>query len=155
MVAIEEGVDFPVYADDKLLMRVLNNLIKNALQAIPDDRRKCVDVSLERRGDTATICVSDNGTGIPEEMLEKVFFPKFTTKSSGSGLGLAICRDIVNAAGGKIYFETVLDEGTRFYVELPIGHAPPPEEGAEAGVSLETAVAEARRNREGAVFGDR
>ena len=128
-LVLDDRADYPVYADKKLLMRVLNNLIKNALQAIPDHRRGEVSVSLERDGDCAIVCVADNGTGIPEDMQEKVFFPKFTTKSSGSGLGLAICRDIVNAAHGRIYFETVIDEGTRFYVELPIGTAPEPSEG--------------------------
>ena len=124
-LAIDRFVAYPVYADKKLLGRVLTNLIKNALQAIPDEREARVAMSLERVGETAVICVADNGTGIPADMQEKVFFPKFTTKSSGSGLGLAICRDIVQAAGGRIYFETALGEGTRFYVELPIGHAPP------------------------------
>ncbi len=126
---LEEEVDstlligdgnFSVYADKKLLMRVLNNLIKNAIQAIPDGHAGRVSVSIERQGDSAVVCVADNGSGIPVAMQEKVFFPKFTTKSSGSGLGLAICRDIVNAAQGRIYFETKVGVGTQFYVTLPI-----------------------------------
>ncbi len=111
---------FPIYADRKLLMRVLNNLIKNAIQAIPPERPGQLTVSLERDGGVAILCVTDNGAGIPEEMQEKVFFPKFTTKSSGSGLGLAICRDIIHAAQGRIHFETEIGVGTKFFVTLPI-----------------------------------
>ncbi len=129
---LEENVDShlyldpnscPVYADKKLLMRVLNNLIKNAIQAIPTERRGELSVSLEQIGHQAVICIADNGGGIAEEMQEKVFFPKFTTKSSGSGLGLAICRDIIHAAHGRIYFETIIGVGTKFFVTLPICEA--------------------------------
>ncbi|MFK8055795.1 MAG: PAS domain-containing sensor histidine kinase [Saprospiraceae bacterium] len=116
----EEGKSYDILADKKLLMRVLNNLIKNAIQAIPEERRGRISVNLHHQDELALIEVTDNGTGIPEEMQEKVFFPKFTTKSSGTGLGLAICRDIVKAAGGRIWFETKEDVGTQFYVELPL-----------------------------------
>lgn len=117
---IEEHTNFFVFADKKLLMRVLNNLIKNAIQAIPEERRGTIQVNLTKIEGQACISVKDNGSGIPDEMIEKVFFPKFTTKSSGTGLGLAICRDIIKAAKGKIYFETELEVGTTFYVKLPI-----------------------------------
>lgn len=116
----EEENAYSVLADKKLLMRVLNNLIKNAIQAIPEDRRGKIGVNLKHTDTTALIEISDNGTGIPKEMQEKVFFPQFTTKSSGSGLGLAICRDIVKAAGGRIWFETEFGIGSQFYVELPL-----------------------------------
>ena len=111
---------YPVLADQKLLRRVLNNLIKNAIQAIPEDRQGSVSVSLQLADNKALIAVRDNGTGIPEEMREKVFYPKFTTKSSGSGLGLAMCRDIITASNGRIFFETRPGEGTDFFVELPL-----------------------------------
>ena len=117
---IDDGLDYEVFADKKLLSRVLSNLIKNAIQAIPEERRGRISVRLGRRGDLALITVGDNGTGIPADMQEKVFFPKFTTKSSGTGLGLAICRDIVKAARGRIYFETRPGAGTEFFVELPV-----------------------------------
>jgi len=120
IVKPEGDNSFTVQADKKLLMRVLNNLIKNAIQAIPEGRHGKIGVNLNHQGITALIEVTDNGTGIPEEMQEKVFFPKFTTKSSGTGLGLAICRDIVKAAGGRIWFETQEDVGSQFFVELPL-----------------------------------
>ncbi len=109
-----------VFADKNHLIQVLNNLIKNATQAIPDHRRGNIIVSLIKREQTAVIMVKDNGTGIPEDKWNKVFVPNFTTKNSGTGLGLAISKNIIESVDGKIYFETVLDEGTEFFVVLPI-----------------------------------
>jgi len=109
-----------VFADKNHLIQVLNNLIKNATQAIPDHRKGYVIVSLSRQEDTAVIMVKDNGTGIPEDKWNKVFVPNFTTKNSGTGLGLAISKNIIESVNGKIYFETIIDEGTEFFVELPI-----------------------------------
>ena len=66
------------------------------------------------------IAVADNGKGIPEDAQKHIFELHFTTKSSGSGFGLAICKSIVDASQGKIYFETEIDVGTTFFVELPL-----------------------------------
>ena len=111
---------FTVFADRKQLMRVLNNLIKNAVEAIPEDRDGAIKVSLFEQEIMAIIKVSDNGVGIPEEMKKKVFVPNFTTKNSGTGLGLAISKNIIESVNGKIYYETMPNIGTDFYVELPI-----------------------------------
>ena len=112
--------DFYVFADKNHLMRVLNNMIKNAVEAIPKSRRGKVEVSLYKMGAMAIIQVEDNGEGIPEDMQSKVFVPNFTTKNSGTGLGLAISKNIIESVNGKIYFETEKDIGTNFYVELPL-----------------------------------
>ena len=109
-----------VNADKSHLLRVLNNLIKNAIQAIPPSRRGAIDIKLEKRGEKAVIQVSDNGKGISREMREKVFYPNFTTKTSGTGLGLAISKNIVESFGGRIYFETEENVGTKFFFELPL-----------------------------------
>ncbi len=111
---------FMVYADKNHLMRVLNNLIKNAIQAIPDDRLGNVRVMLYKKDNQAIIKVSDNGTGISEDKRDKVFVPNFTTKTSGTGLGLAISKNIIESVNGEIYFETIVDKGTDFYVVLPL-----------------------------------
>lgn len=116
--------DCPIYADKDQVVRVLNNIIKNAIQAITFavdyDREGRVDILLERKGNIALVSIEDNGTGIPEDKINKVFVPNFTTKNSGTGLGLAMSKNIVEAAGGKIYFDTTFDVGTTFYVEIPI-----------------------------------
>jgi signal transduction histidine kinase len=68
-----------------------------------------------------TVQFKDNGTGIPEDIQPKVFNPNFTTKTSGMGLGLAITKQAIEeGAGGKIWFETVANKGTTFFVKLPL-----------------------------------
>ncbi len=109
-----------VFADKNQLIRVLNNLVKNALQAIPEDRSGLISLELQRQRQLALLAVRDNGAGIPEALRDKVFQPNFTTKSSGMGLGLAMCRDIVEMAGGQLYFETVEGQGTAFFMALPL-----------------------------------
>ncbi len=109
-----------VYADKSHMMRVLTNLVKNAQQAIPDDREGKIEISLFHDHEKATIKVKDNGSGIPDDKRDKVFVPNFTTKSSGTGLGLAISRNIIESINGDIYFKTQVGVGTEFFVELPI-----------------------------------
>lgn len=110
-----------VFGDKNQLMRVFNNLIKNAMQAIPEGKEGRVDVIL-RDIDHSMIQleVKDNGSGIPRDMEEYIFIPQFTTKSSGTGLGLAISKSIVESLDGGIYFESIEGEGTSFFVELPL-----------------------------------
>jgi two-component system nitrogen regulation sensor histidine kinase NtrY len=110
-----------VYGDKNQLMRVFNNLIKNAMQAIPEEKEGKVDVILRSLdNDIVQLEVKDNGSGIPRDMEEFIFIPQFTTKSSGTGLGLAISKSIVESLEGGIYFESIESEGTSFFVELPI-----------------------------------
>lgn len=109
-----------VFADRSQLTRVLTNLVKNALQSIPDGREGYVRIALNTSENQAQICVSDNGAGIPEAVQEQVFSPYFTTKSSGTGLGLAMCKSMVEAMNGTIWFETKVGEGTSFFIGLKI-----------------------------------
>jgi len=111
---------FHILGDKNHLIRVFNNLVINAIQAIPSDRQGEIKVSLSRKEGLAVIQISDNGGGIPPEIRERVFEPNFTTKTSGSGLGLAICKKIIEAHDGDIRFETRDDEGTDFFVEIPV-----------------------------------
>ncbi|MFO7878774.1 MAG: ATP-binding protein [Bacteroidota bacterium] len=107
-----------IMADKEQIMRVLNNLIKNALQSIPDHRTGIVRISLDDKGDHYLLEIADNGVGIPEDMHDKIFSPNFTTKTSGMGLGLSIVKGIVDNMQGNIYFETKTGSGTSFFVEL-------------------------------------
>ena len=110
-----------VRADKDKTTRMLNNLVKNAIQAIPKERQGFVKVSTQPTADGfVKIAVADNGKGIPEDAQKHIFELHFTTKSSGSGFGLAICKSIVDASQGKIYFDTEIDVGTTFFVELPL-----------------------------------
>lgn len=116
-ISIDEIV---VYADRSHLLRVLNNLLKNAIQAIPPGRPGEITIKLASNGDHAVINVIDNGIGISPEMQKKVFYPNFTTKTSGTGLGLAISKSIIESFGGRIYFETSENKGTNFCFEIPV-----------------------------------
>ncbi|WP_111308821.1 sensor histidine kinase [Confluentibacter sediminis] len=105
--------------DRTQLIRVVTNLVKNAIQAISEDRRPRIIVNVSAEGDYVIITVSDNGLGISEDNKEKIFEPKFTTKTSGMGLGLAMVKNIVETYNGTISFETEKDKGTTFIVTIP------------------------------------
>jgi len=118
---LEEPIDdVVVFADKNHLIRILNNLLKNAMQAIPEQKRGRINLRLYTTRNTAIIKVSDNGTGIPASMRDKIFTPNFTTKSSGTGLGLAISATMLETFNGKIYFETEENIGTDFYIDIPL-----------------------------------
>lgn len=120
-ISLIEPIDeLVVFADKNHLVRILNNLVKNAIQAIPDSRRGKIEIELSQSDNNALIRVTDNGTGIPDHMKDKVFAPNFTTKSSGTGLGLAISANMIESFNGKIYFETRYGEGTDFYISIPL-----------------------------------
>ena len=107
--------------DRTQLIRIITNLVKNAIQAIPQGLlQPKVEVSVYRNENYAFISVKDNGKGISMENKSRIFEPKFTTKTSGMGLGLGIIKNIVENYKGTITFESELGEGTRFIVSLPI-----------------------------------
>lgn len=109
-----------VNADREQLSRAIINLIKNAIQSIPETRIGKIEITLNKREQMAVIAVTDDGAGIPVDLRDKLFSPSFTTKTSGMGLGLAIVKNIVENFSGKIWFETELDIGTTFYIEIPV-----------------------------------
>jgi signal transduction histidine kinase len=109
-----------IMSDRSQLLRVFANLFENAKQAIPADRHGSIDVTLSCDGQYILIAISDNGIGISEEVSRRIFQPYFTTKSSGTGLGLAMTKKIIEFWKGEIWFETVENEGTTFYIRLPM-----------------------------------
>jgi len=115
-----EDKDILLKGDKDQLVRVMNNLINNAIQAVPEEREPEIRIGMKKREDhTVLISVSDNGSGIPDEQKDKIFEPRFTTKTKGMGLGLAMVKNIINGFGGEIWFETELGKGTTFYISLP------------------------------------
>ncbi|HRG36746.1 MAG TPA: ATP-binding protein, partial [Chitinophagales bacterium] len=108
-----------VLADKDQLMRVFTNIIKNAIQAIPENKIGLIDIHLSAASENYLITVKDNGVGIANEKREHIFEPNFTTKSSGTGLGLAISRNIIERMNGKIWFESIVDEYSIFYIQIP------------------------------------
>ncbi len=106
-----------VIADNQQISRVFINLLKNAIQAIPEDREGKIIISLYLPDkESVMVSVADNGIGIPEDKTDQLFEPTFTSKSSGSGIGLAIVKNIVQSVGGTISFSTKENIGTTFHI---------------------------------------
>ena len=109
--------------------RVILNLINNAFFAVSEKSKQnipgykpTVTVKTKKIGDKVLISVTDNGNGIPQKILDKIFQPFFTTKPTGqgTGLGLSLSYDIVKAHGGELKVETKEGDGTEFIIKLPI-----------------------------------
>ena len=108
-----------IFADKNQMISLFNNLIKNAIQAIHEDSQGVIDIYLLEEYGTIKTIIMDNGKGIPDDIKDRIFTPNFTTKNSGSGLGLAISKQIIENAGGSIWFESQENYGTTFYVVIP------------------------------------
>ena len=106
-----------IWVNSDKMMRVFTNLIKNAIDAIPN--KGTLEISSRQTEDNIAISFADTGMGIPEETLQKLFTPLFTTKAQGMGFGLAICKRIVEAHSGSIKVETEVNKGTTFTITLP------------------------------------
>ncbi|WP_246000906.1 sensor histidine kinase [Pontibacter diazotrophicus] len=110
-----------VKADESLMVRTFNNLLLNAIQAVPATRKPHIEVKLEKQDDKEVlIAIRDNGSGIPEDVRSKVFIPNFSTKYTGSGIGLAVAKRGIENAGGRIWFESEEGKGTTFFISLPL-----------------------------------
>jgi signal transduction histidine kinase len=107
--------------DRTQLIRIITNLVKNAIQSIPEQQEnKMVFIAVKKDLNNVLIIVEDNGIGIKPEDIGRIFEPKFTTKNSGMGLGLGIIKNIIENYKGTITFDTEYGKGTRFTVSLPI-----------------------------------
>jgi len=112
-------IEFLINADRDQLLRCFNNLLKNAIEAAPANKLGIIEINNLVTSKNVLLTIKDNGDGIPELLREKIFEPNFTTKSSGTGLGLAFVKNSIENAGGKVWFDTVMGEGTTFYISLP------------------------------------
>jgi signal transduction histidine kinase len=118
-VQIHVETGFPIIcASYQMLKRALSNLVQNAVQAMPEGGKLTVTASV--KSNRAEITVEDSGDGIPEAVKTNLFKPLFTTKSKGQGLGLAVVKRLVEAQGGKIFFESEKGLGAKFIIQLPL-----------------------------------
>ncbi|RZK62226.1 MAG: GHKL domain-containing protein, partial [Pedobacter sp.] len=108
-----------VKADKDQLLRSFNNLLKNAIEAMPEEGDGLITIHCQAYDAKVEIKVQDNGIGIPEDLRNRIFTPNFTTKSSGTGLGLAFVKQAIENIGGNIYFTTEINIGTSFHIILP------------------------------------
>ena len=112
--------DIFVLGDEQLLSRTFSNLILNGLQSGKPGQQTRVAVNVQLYKDLVRIQFQDNGKGIDPDIADRIFLPHFSTKKSGSGLGLAISRQAIHQMNGNIFFETKLNKGTTFTIELPV-----------------------------------
>jgi len=122
--AVASGA-LPVMIDSMLLKRCLDNLVRNAVQAIRGHQIKSGVVTVQARavGPSAWLEVRDNGPGVPDDMQDRVFDPYYTTKAEGTGLGLAIVKKIVLEHRGEISCLRAPEGGACFRIALPLGSA--------------------------------
>ena len=106
-----------ISADPDLLHRALQNLVLNAIDAMPQGG--ALTIRTATLGDRIEISVTDTGSGLTPEECGRLFTPYYTTKQHGTGLGLAIVQSVVSDHGGKISVESTKEKGTTFRIELP------------------------------------
>ena len=107
-----------IEADPDQLRRIFQNITLNGARAMPDGGE--LTISTRKNGDFVEAAFTDTGVGIPEENMDKLFVPLFTTKAQGVGLGLSICKNLVDGHNGRIEVKSKVGEGSTFTIKLPI-----------------------------------
>ncbi len=115
--SIKKEEDFFIFGSPEKIQQVLVNIIKNAIEATPDQQR--VSISLSKELGFIYIRVSDQGIGLTEEQIKKIGTPFYSTKDNGTGLGLSVSHSIIRAMNGKIIVSSKKGEGTTFTIKLP------------------------------------
>ena len=118
--ALAEGMRSTVRTDQELLRNCILNFINNAAQAMNDGGTIRLGAALDKSANRVRLTFADQGSGIQQEDIAKIFQPYFTTKDVGIGLGLAITERIINEHGGEVLVESRPGEGTKFTVVLPL-----------------------------------
>ena len=107
------------FLDRAQWIRVITNLVQNALQSIPNNRIAQIGIQIKTEPSKTLLSIMDNGNGIPDQIKDKIFEPKFTTKTSGMGLGLGIVKSIIESHNGIIQYVSKKNKGTTFTITLP------------------------------------
>jgi len=128
-IIIADQVDLMLKADKKLVEQILINLVKNSISAFEKpDKEKLIDIkqtgkfikleAFKNKEERVNICVSDNGCGIAEDIVDQIFIPFFTTRENGSGIGLSLSRQIMRLHAGTISVQSEPGEETRFILKF-------------------------------------
>ena len=118
-ITLSEPLELPILADKEQCLRIFTNLLKNAEQSIPADRKGLIIINAFIKNESIIITIKDNGCGIEETDKHKIFTPNFTTKNTGTGLGLAMVKNSIVSFNGSISFETEANSGTTFMLQFP------------------------------------
>jgi len=108
----------PAWIDPVQIQQVVLNLIRNAIETVPASRQIVIQAS-NRGREEVVVEVSDDGPGIPEDLISEIFNPFFSTKELGTGMGLSISRSIVSAHGGRLEAKNNPTGGASFSIVLP------------------------------------
>ena len=121
-ISFENNCDREVFvkADKDQLLKCFNNIFRNAIEARQDKLECLIRIIMYCKDSDVYVEIRDNGTGIPEALVQKIFTPNFTTKSSGTGLGLAFVKQAIENIDGRITFDTAPGSGTIFYIRIPM-----------------------------------
>ncbi len=119
--SIHHGPDkLRIMADEAQLKQVLINMVKNATEAMPNEKEAILAISVKRILHQVSIEIYNTGPVIPPDVMEKIFVPFYSTKPEGSGIGLSLSRQIISNHGGQIGVESLEGKGTTFKVMLPV-----------------------------------
>jgi nitrogen fixation/metabolism regulation signal transduction histidine kinase len=120
IITFDHTLKINIVSDEAILLRAFSNIILNGIQSKWEDIPVEILISCTCRNANCVVSICDNGKGISEELREKVFAPHFTTKNNGAGLGLAIVKQTIELCGGSVWFETEVNIGTTFFIQLPL-----------------------------------
>lgn len=109
-----------IYADENMLSQVLINLLKNSIQALTEQSEREIHIKVYIQEMILFIKITDNGSGIPSNLLEDIFIPFFTTKKDGTGIGLSLSRQIIRMHGGELSVKSQPFHETSFIISLPL-----------------------------------
>lgn len=119
LITSDTNQELEILVDPELLEQVLINILKNAFDGVQQSNDPAIEIQIHTTPNGGvSIYIIDNGTGIPEEMLDKIFIPFFTTKKSGSGIGLALSKQIIQLHSGQIFVESKVGVGTHVEIRL-------------------------------------
>jgi signal transduction histidine kinase len=119
MDIVLKDTDLILEADTNLVEQVLINLVVNAIEAVKDQEDARIILSGYLATNKKTVIkISDNGVGMPEEVMDKIFIPFFSTKKTGSGIGLSLCKQIMMLHHGNIQVQSVEGKGTSFILQF-------------------------------------
>ena len=121
IISIKKDKNIPmIYADQNKLRQVIINLIENSQDALKDIKNPEIKISIKKNVNEVELIVEDNGIGIPDEIIGRIFEPYVTSKKTGTGLGLAIVHKIIEEHDGKIIIEKINTSGTRVLIKLKV-----------------------------------